>query len=84
MCKDHADENKNRHRIIKQCLEWAQGIRSQAPGQTTGSMSFLMTVDEDVESSSEKELEDMNNMCKEIHIKTSTDVVDERGLSDQK
>ena len=35
-----------------------------------------MTVDEDVESSSEKELDDMNNMRKEIHIKTSTDTMD--------
>ena len=39
-------------------------------------MSFLMTVDEDVESSSEKELDEMNSMRKEIHIKASTDTMD--------
>ena len=35
-----------------------------------------MTVDEEVESSSEKELDDMNDTRKEIHIKTSTDTMD--------
>ena len=36
--------------------------RLQTSGQSTGSMSFLMTVDEEVESSSEKELDEMNSM----------------------
>ena len=76
VCKENADENKNRHRIVRQCLEWAQGIRPQASGQTTSDMTFLMTVNEDVESSSEKELDDMNDMRKEIHINTSTDTMD--------
>ena len=76
VCKEHADENKNRHRIVRQCLEWAQGVRPQIPGQTTNNMSFLMTVNEDVETSSERELDDMNDMRKEIHINTSTDTMD--------
>ena len=44
--------------------------------QSTGSMSFLMTVDEEAESNSEKELDEMNSVRKEIHIKTNMDVMD--------
>ena len=76
VCKTHADDNRNAHRITKQCIEWANGIRPQTSGLSTGSMSFLMTVDEEVESSSEKELDEMNSMRKEIHIKASTDTMD--------
>ena len=35
-----------------------------------------MTVTQDVETSSERELDDMNDMRKEIHINTSTDTMD--------
>ena len=76
VCKTHADDNRNAHRITKQCIEWANGIRAQTSGQYTSSMSFLMTVDEEVESSSEKELDEMNSMRKEIHIKASMDTMD--------
>ena len=76
VCKEHADENKNRHRIVRQCLDWAEGVRAQTSGQTTNNMSFLMTVTQDVETSSERELDDMNDMRKEIHINTSTDTMD--------
>ena len=41
-----------------------------------------MTVDEEVESSSEKELDDMNDTRKEIHIKRSTDTMDIFGYTD--
>ena len=71
--KEHADENKNRHRIVRKCLNWAEGVRAQASGQTTNNMSFLMTVHQDVETSSERELDDLNDMRKEIHINISTD-----------
>ena len=68
VCRAHADDNRNAHRIYKACIDWANIIRPQTTGQSTGSMSFLMTVDEEVESSSEKELVEMNSMRKEIHI----------------
>ena len=76
ICKAHADDNKNRHKILKPCLDWAQNIRSQTSGQTTDNVSFLMTVDDEVESRSEEELDDMNDIRKEIHIKRSTDTLD--------
>ena len=36
-------------------------------------MSFVMIVDEEVESNSEKELDEMNSVRKEIQIKTNQD-----------
>ena len=42
-----------------------------------------MTVDQDVEANSEKELDDMNSMRKEIHINTSTDSMDIYGYTDR-
>ena len=36
----------------------------------------MMTVDEEAESSSEKELDEMNSVRKEIHIKTNMDIMD--------
>ena len=41
-----------------------------------------MTVNDEVESSSEKELDDMNDTRKEIHIKRSTDTMDIFGYTD--
>ena len=76
VCKTHADDNRPPPTITKQCIEMANGIRPKTTGQSTGNMSFLMTVDEEVESSSEKELDEMNSMRKEIHIKASTDTMD--------
>ena len=42
-----------------------------------------MTVHQDVEASSERELDDMNSMRKEIHINTSTDSMDIYGYIDR-
>ena len=39
ICKEHEDENKNRHRILKTCLDWAQNIRSQSSGSELDDMS---------------------------------------------
>ena len=76
LCRAHATDNRNAHRFYKASIDWANSIRTQTTGQSTGSMSFLMTVDEEVESSSEKELVEMNSMRKEIHIKTCLDIID--------
>ena len=76
VCKTHANANRNRHHILKRCIEWANDIRPRTSGQSTGSISFLMTVDEEAESDSEKVLDEMNSVRKEIHIKTNMDVMD--------
>ena len=76
ICRAHEDENRDRHRILKACLDWAQNIRPQLTGQTTNHTTFLMTVDDEAESRSEEELDDMNDARKEIHLKRSTDTID--------
>ena len=76
VCKTHANANRNRHHILKRCIEWANDIRPRTSGPSTGNISFLMTVDEEAESNSEKELDEMNSVRKEIHIKTNMDVMD--------
>ena len=73
ICKSHEELNKNRHQILRRGLEWANRVRPQTPGRNTDNMSFVMIVDEEVESNSEKELDEMNSVRKEIQIKTNQD-----------
>ena len=76
LCRAHEEENKNRHKILKASLEWAQNIRPQQGGQTTSQTSFLMTMADESESRGEEELNDMNDARKEIHLKRGTDTTD--------
>ena len=70
LCKTHEELNKNRHQILRRGLEWANRVRPQTPGRNTDNMPFVMIVDEEVESNSEKELDEMDSVRKEIQIKT--------------
>ena len=69
VCRTHDKLNKDRHQILRRGIEWANVVRPQ----TTDNMSFVMLVDEEVESNSEQELDDMNSVRKEIQIKTNRD-----------
>ena len=73
MCKRHESENKNRHKIYKKSLEWAQSFRPQQGGQTERQTSLLMTMADETESRGKEELDDMNDARKEIHLKTGVD-----------
>ena len=75
LCKNHEEMNKNRHQILRRGLDWANRVRSQTPGQSIDNVTFIMTVDEEVESNSEKELDEMNSVRKEIQIKTNRDTM---------
>ena len=68
MCKRHEPENRNRHKIYKNSLEWAQSFRPQRE-QT----SLLMMMADESESRGEKELNDMNDARKQIHLKRGAD-----------
>ena len=68
ICKRHKPENRNRHRIYKDSLEWAQSFRPQRE-QT----SLLMIMADESESRGEKELNEMNEARKQIHLKRGTD-----------
>ena len=76
LCKNHEELNKNRHQILRRGLDWANRVRPQTPGRNTDNISFLMTVNEEVESNSEKELDEMNSVRKEIQIKTLMDTME--------
>ena len=69
MCRTHEKENQNKHKILRESLEWAQKVRPQQGGQTTNQVSFLMIMADESESRSERELDDMNDARKEIHLK---------------
>ena len=62
VCRTHEKLNKDRHQILRRGIEWANVVRPQA----TDNMSFVMLVDEEVESNSEQELDDMNSVREEI------------------
>ena len=69
VCRTHMKLNKDRHQLLRRSIEWANVVKPQ----TTDNMSFVMLVNEDVESNSEQELDDMISVRKEIQIKTSQD-----------
>ena len=70
MCKRHEPENKNRHKLYKRSLDWAQSFRSQQNGQQRQQTSLMA---DEAESSGEEELNDMNDARKAIHLKRGAD-----------
>ena len=70
MCRDHYDFNKGRHKLLRIGMAWADEIKPQSVKQH---MSFLMQVSEDTESNSEKVLDDLSLVRKEIQINTRQD-----------
>ena len=49
MCKRHEPENKNRHKIYKRSLDWAQSFRPQQDGQQRQQTSLLMLMADESE-----------------------------------
>merc|ERR1711873_399062 len=70
MCRDHYEVNLERHNILRKRTDWADRVRPQSFRQH---MSFLMQVSEDTESTSEKVLNDLSLVRKEIQINTKQD-----------
>ena len=70
MCRDHYDLNKDRHKLLRAGMAWADVVR---PQPVKHYMSFLMQVSEDTESNSEKVLGDMSLVRKEIQINIRQD-----------
>ena len=70
MCRDHYEFNTERHKLLRTCMEWADRVKPQSVKQH---MSFLMQVSEDTESNSEKVLDDLSLVRKEIQINTEQD-----------
>ena len=70
MCRDHYETNLERHHLLRSCMDWADRVKPQSVRQH---MSFLMQVGEDTESTSEKVLDDLNSVRKEIQINTEQD-----------
>ena len=70
MCRDHYEVNLERHNLLRSCTDWADRVRPQPVRQH---MSFLMQVSEDTESTSEKVLDDLSLVRKEIQINTKQD-----------
>ena len=73
LCKRHEPENRIRHKIYKNSLEWAQSFRPQQNGQQREQTSLLMMMADESESRGEKELNDMNDARKQIHLKRGAD-----------
>ena len=73
MCREHFNINKERHPILRSSLDWAKKVDPQPVRQH---MSFLMQVGEDTESTSEKLLENLNSVRKEIQINTEQDLAE--------
>ena len=67
MCRDHYEVNLERHNLLRSCTDWADRVKPQPVRQH---MSFLMQVSEDTESTSEKVLDDLSLVRKEIQINT--------------
>ena len=70
MCRDHYEVNLERHNLLRSCTDWADRVKPQPVRQH---MSFLMQVSEDTESTSEKVLDDLSLVRKEIQINTKQD-----------
>ena len=73
MCREHFNINKERHVMLRSSLDWAKKVD---PQPVRHHMSFLMQVGKDTESTSEKVLENLNSVRKEIQINT------EQGLAE--
>ena len=76
LCKRHEGVNKERHRLYKNALRWAQRVR---PAQNSGTIeeeSFFMVMVEETETRGLAELDDMVETRKQIHLKQGADVSD--------
>ena len=73
MCRNHYEHNKDRHYLLRKSMNWADRVNPQPVRQH---MSFLMQVGEDTESTSEKVLEGLNSVRKEIQINTEQDLAE--------
>ena len=73
LCRDHYNLNKERHIHLRESMDWADKVNPQSTRQH---MSFIMQVGEDTESTSEKVLDDLNSVRKEIQINTEQDLVE--------
>ena len=67
MCREHYDFNKDKHKLLRSSMAWADVVSPQPVKQN---MSFLMQVSEDTESNSERVLGDLSLVRKEIQINT--------------
>ena len=73
MCRRHEPDNRTRHKIFKRSLDWAQSFRPQQNGQQRDQTSLLMLMADESELRGEEELNEMNDACKEIHLKRGAD-----------
>ena len=73
LCREHYNENIEMHVILRDSMDWADRVSPQPVRQH---MSFLMQVGEDTESTSEKVLEGLNSVRKEIQINTEQDLAE--------
>ena len=73
MCRNHYEDNKDRHYLLRKSMNWADRVNPQPVRQH---MSFIMQVGEDTESTSEKVLEGLNSVRKEIQINTEQDLAE--------
>ena len=73
MCRNHYEHNKDRHYLLRKSMNWADRVNPQPVRQH---MSFIMQVGEDTESTSEKVLEGLNSVRKEIQINTEQDLAE--------
>ena len=71
LCKKHESDNRKRHKIYRQSLEWANSFKPEKE-QT----SLLMIMAEESESRGEKELDDINDARRQIHLKRGADTSD--------
>ena len=60
-CRRHENENRERHKIYRKSLDWAQSFRPQQNGQQREQTMLLMMMDDESESRGEEEINDMND-----------------------
>ena len=68
MCKRHESDNRSRHKIYRNSLEWANSFKPERERT-----SLLMIMADESESRGEKELTDINDARKQIHLKRGAD-----------
>ena len=71
VCRRHEADNKSRHKIYKNSLEWAESFKPERERT-----SLLMMMADESESRGERELNDMNDARKQIHLKRGADTSD--------
>merc|ERR1712102_5881 len=71
LCKKHDSKNRQKHKIYRQSLEWADSFKPENE-QT----SLLMIKAKESEARREKQLDDINDARKQIHLKRGADTSD--------